>query len=335
MSVNLPASMTVVEIVTPGGPDGLQPATRAVPQPGDGEVLVKVAGTSVNGPDLMQRQGNYAPPPGASDIPGLDIAGTIAAVGRGVTTLKFGDEVCALVAGGGYAEYCVAPAPQCLPIPKGWSVVEAATLPETFFTVWANVWGRAHLARGESLLIHGGASGIGISAIQMARAMGTTVYATARGAEKCAACETLGAVKAVNPLDGDWLPAIRQATGGDGVDVVLDMVGGDYVQKNLNILRLEGRLSFIAFRGGSEIVINLGPMLGKRLTMTGSTLRPRSVAEKGEIAQALLSNIWPLIEAGDIRPVIHKTYRLEEMAAAHREIEAGGHIGKIAIAVGA
>ncbi|MEQ9349024.1 MAG: NAD(P)H-quinone oxidoreductase [Alphaproteobacteria bacterium] len=327
--------MTAIEITTPGGPEGLQPVSRPTPQPATGEVLIKVAGTSVNGPDLMQRQGNYAPPPGASDIPGLDIAGTVVAVGPGVSELKPGDEVCALVAGGGFAEYCLAQVPQCLPVPKGWTALEAATLPETVFTVWANVWNRARLAKGESLLVHGGSSGIGVSAIQMARAMGATVFATARSAEKCAACEALGAVKAVNPQDGDWLPAIREATGGDGVDVVLDMVGGDYVQKNLDILRLEGRLSFIAFRGGGEVSLNLGPMLGKRLTMTGSTLRPRSVAEKGEIAKALRQHIWPLIEAGRIRPVIHRTYKLEDMAAAHREIEAGGHIGKIAISVGA
>src|SRR5262249_5522705 len=298
----LPSDMTVIEIVKPGGPEVLQPKRRPVPAPGPGEVLIQVAAAGVNRPDILQRQGGYAPPPGASDIPGLEIAGRIVALGEGVTGQKVGDSVCALVAGGGYAEYCSAPAPQCLPFPKGYDAVRAAALPETFFTVWTNVFDRGRLKAGESFLVHGGPSGIGTTAIQLARAFGARVFATAGGPEKCATCKRLGAEVAIDYRNEDFVEAVSKATGGRGVDVILDMVGGDYILRNLKSLAPEGRLVQIAFQKGSTTEINLLPLMVKRQTLTGSTLRPRSVAEKGVIAEALRKNVWPLLDAGTVAP---------------------------------
>ena len=281
----------------------------------------------------MQRRGQYAPPPGASDIPGLEVAGTISAVGAGVSEWQIGDRVCALVAGGGYAEMCVAPAPQCLPVPAGMTLAGAAALPETFFTVWSNVFDRGHLTAGESALIHGGSSGIGTTAIQLARAFGARVFATAGSAEKCAACEKLGAELAINYRDTDFVAAVRARTGGRGVDLILDMVGGEYVARNLEALAVDGRLVQIAILGGAKRKINMLPILQRRLTVTGSTLRPRPVAEKGAIARALLDRVWPLLESGAVAPVIFQTFPLRDAAAAHRVMESSLHIGKLVLEV--
>jgi len=277
----------------------------------------------------MQRKGHYPPPPGASDIPGLEVAGTVSSIGANVTDWEVGDQVCALVAGGGYAEYCVAPAPQCLPIPRGLSAIEAASLPETFFTVWSNVFDRGRLIAGESLLVQGGSSGIGVAAIQMARAFGAHVFATAGSAEKCAACERLGAERAINYKTEDFVEVIKTATSGRGVDVILDMVGGDYVPRELKILADDGRLVFISGLRGLEAQINILEVMQRRLTITGSTLRSRPVAFKGAIAKALREKVWPLVEAGKIRPVVFKTFPLAAAADAHRELESGEHVGKI------
>jgi putative PIG3 family NAD(P)H quinone oxidoreductase len=323
--------MIVIEIREPGGPGVLTPAERPRPAPGPGEVLIKVAAAGVNRPDVMQRLGTYPPPPGASDIPGLEVAGTIDEVGAEVRGWRAGDRVCALVAGGGYAEYCVAPAPQCLPVPRGMAFTAAAAIPETFFTVWTNVFERGRLAPGESLLVHGGSSGIGTTAIQLARAFGSRVFATAGSAEKCAACEALGADRAINYRETDFVAALRGATGGRGVDVILDMVGGDYLARNLDLLALEGRLVQIAMLGGSKAQINLLPVLQRRLTITGSTLRARSVAEKGAIAVSLRERVWPLLESGQVAPVVHATFPLRAAADAHRVMEAGTHIGKLVL----
>ena len=325
----LPDSMACIEIPEPGGPDALRPAIRPLPSPAPGEVLVRVAAAGVNRPDIIQRLGNYAPPPGVTDLPGLEIAGTVAALGEGVSDWNVGDSLCALVAGGGYAEYCAAPAPQCLPVPKGLDMVQAASLPETFFTVWTNVFGRAALKANETLLVHGGSSGIGIAAIQMAHRLGSRVIATAGSADKCAACQSLGAERAVNYREEDFVAAAKEFTAGAGVDVVLDMVGGDYIQRNLSALALEGRLSIIAFLGGSQVEVNFLPIMLKRLTLTGSTLRPQSIESKGAIARALKKTVWPLIEAGEISPVIDSTFPLAEAAQAHRLMETSRHIGKI------
>ncbi len=323
--------MIVIEIREPGGPDVLTPAERPRPSPGAADVLINVAAAGVNRPDVMQRLGKYPPPPGASDIPGLEVAGTIEEVGAEVHTWRIGDRVCALVAGGGYAEFCVAPAPQCLPLPRGMALTAAAAIPEAFFTVWTNVFERGRLMPGESLLVHGGSSGIGTTAIQMARALGSRVFATAGSAQKCAACEALGAERAINYHDTDFVAALREATGGRGVDVVLDMVGGDYLARNIELLALEGRLVQIATLGGSKAQINLVPVLQRRLTITGSTLRARSVAEKGAIASRLKERVWPLLESGQIAPVVHATFPLRAAAAAHRLMEAGTHIGKLVL----
>ncbi len=331
MSKTLPETMACIEIVEPGGPDVLQPGTRPVPQPGPGEVLVKVAAAGVNRPDIIQREGNYKPPPGVTDVPGLEIAGTVAAVGDGVDGWQEGDELCALVAGGGYAEYCTAPAPQCLAVPRGLNMMAAAALPETFFTVWTNVFGRAALQPGESLLVHGGSSGIGTAAIQMASRLGSRVITTAGSAEKCAACQALGAEETVNYREEDFVKAAKEFGGGKGVDVVLDMVGGDYTAKNIAALAPDGRLVNIAFLKGSKMELNLLPMMLKRLTLTGSTLRPQTVERKGQIAAALKDQVWPLIESGDIKPVIHATFPLAEAAEAHRLMESSTHIGKIVL----
>jgi putative PIG3 family NAD(P)H quinone oxidoreductase len=323
--------MTVIEIRTPGGPDVLVPAERRTPSPAPGEVLIHVEAAGVNRPDLMQRAGHYPPPPGASDIPGLEVAGTIVQVGEGAGDWRPGDRVCALVSGGGYAEYCVAPAPQCLPVPQGCDVTHAAAIPETFFTVWTNVFERGRLQPGESLLVHGGSSGIGTTAIQLARAWSSRVFATAGSAAKCAACERLGAERAVNYREADFVAAIRDATGGRGVDVVLDMVGGEYLPRNMDALAIDGRLVQIAVLGGARVQLNLIAMMQRRLTLTGSTLRARSVAEKGAIAAALRARVWPWLEAGTVAPVVYATFPLRSAAEAHRVMESGVHIGKLVL----
>ncbi len=333
MSQAIPATMTAIEIHEPGGPETLVPATRPVPEPGAGEVLIEVAAAGVNRPDVLQRQGGYPPPPGASDIPGLEVAGRVAALGPGVAELAIGDRVTALVTGGGYAEYCVAPTPQCLPIPEGLSPIEAACLPETFFTVWTNVFDRGRLRPGEVFLVHGGSSGIGTTAIQMAKTFGARVFATAGSAEKCAACEALGAERAINYHDEDFVQVVKAATGKKGADVVLDMVGGDYIQRNISALAPNGRLCYIAFLGGSKAEVDLMPMMLKRITISGSTLRARPVDFKGAIAQNLRDKVWPKIEAGEIKPVVHATFPLAEAADAHRLMESSAHIGKIALTV--
>jgi putative PIG3 family NAD(P)H quinone oxidoreductase len=334
MADTLPASMTAIEIKKPGGPDVLVAASRPVPQAGAGEILVRVAAAAVNRPDILQRKGAYNPPPGTTDIPGLDIAGTVVALGAGVAGWRIGDTVTALVSGGGYAEYCVAPAPQCLPVPRGYDMIRAACLPETFFTVWTNVFERGRLQPGESLLVHGGSSGIGTTAIQLGRAFGARVFATAGSPEKCAACLRLGAAQAIDYRREDFVAAIQAATGGKGVDVILDMVGGDYIPRNLACLAVEGRLVQIAFLSGSKQEIDILPLMMKRLTLTGSTLRPRTVAQKGAIADQLRARVWPLLDAGTVAPVVHATFPLREAAAAHRLMETSAHIGKIVLETG-
>jgi NADPH2:quinone reductase len=331
--MNLPGNMRAVEITQPGKSDVLKIGTRAVPQPRAGEVLIKVAAAGINRPDVLQRTGHYPVPPGASDIPGLEIAGSVAALGEGVSGWRLGDTVCALVQGGGYAEYCTAPAPQCLPFPRGLSAIEAASLPETFFTVWSNVFDRAGLKAGETFLVQGGSSGIGVTAIQMAKALGHTVFATAGSAEKCAACVRLGADRAINYKTEDFAAIVKDATGGRGVDVILDMVAGDYVDRELKCLADDGRIVLIAFLGGSKATLNLNDLLRRRLTLTGSTLRPRPVEFKAAIANQLREKIWPLIEAGKIKPVIYRTFPLAEAAKAHELMESGAHIGKIVLTV--
>jgi NADPH2:quinone reductase len=329
----LPSKMRAVEISKPGGPEVLMPVERPLPQPKASEVLVKVAAAGVNRPDVLQRMGLYAVPPDASDLPGLEIAGEIAAVGSAVKTFKVGDKVCALVHGGGYAEYCVTPEVTALPVPKGLSLVEAAALPETFFTVWGNVYDRAKLAPGETLLVQGGSSGIGTTAIQMARATGNRVFATAGSEEKCAACVRLGAEKAINYKTQDFLEEVKAATGGKGVNVILDMVGGDYFPKELKCLADDGRLVFIAFLRGPKTELDINELMRRRLTVSGSTLRPRAVEFKGYIAKSLREKIWPHIEAGKIKPEIYKTFPLAQAADAHRLMETSQHIGKIVLTV--
>ena len=325
--------MNAIEISSFGGAEMLQLCRRAIPQPGPGEVLIRVQAAGVNRPDLMQRQGLYPPPSGASDILGLEIAGHVAALGEAVTALHINDEICALVTGGGYAEYCLAAAPLCLPIPKGLEWVQAASLPETYFTVWTNVFERGRLQPKESLLVHGGTSGIGVAAIQMAHALGSAVFATAGSEEKRLFCEHLRA-NAINYREQDFASAIMAQTEGRGVDVILDMVGGDYLQRNLSCLAPEGRLVQIGFQQGAKTQINLATLMFKRLSLTGSTLRPRSVAEKARIASALLENVWPKLETGEIRPIVHAVFPLEKAADAHRLMESGTHIGKIILQVG-
>jgi len=330
----LPAEMTFIDLPRFGGPECLVPATGPLPQPGQGEVLVRVAAAGVNRPDVLQRQGGYAPPAGASPVPGLEIAGEVVALGDGVTGWAPGDMVCALVAGGGYAQYCTAPAPQCLPVPKGLSLVEAAALPETCFTVWTNVFERGRLQARETCLIHGGSSGIGTTAIQLARAFGARVFTTVGSAAKAEACVALGAERAINYREVDFVAVVRELTGGKGVDLVLDMVGGDYIPRNVEALAVEGRLVQISFQKPSRIEFDFRPLMAKRLTITGSTLRPRSVAEKGAIAEALRRRVWPLLEADKVRPVIHRTFPLVEAAAAHALMESSRHIGKIMLDCG-
>ena len=333
MTEPLPSEMTAIEIPEFGGPEALVPGRRPLPEPAEGELLVKVAAAGVNRPDVLQRSGGYPPPPGASDIPGLEIAGTVAALAPGVEGWRPGDQVTALVAGGGYAEYCTAPAPQCLPLPAGLSLAEAAAIPETFFTVWSNVFERGGLAEGESFLVHGGSSGIGTTAIQLARAFGARVFTTAGSAEKCEACRALGAELAINYREQDFVEAVKEATEGRGVDLILDMVGGDYVARNIASLAPDGRLVYIAFLSGPKVELNLLPVMLKRLSITGSTLRARSVAFKGAIAEQLREKVWPLIEAGRVKPVLFKSFPLAEAAGAHRLMESSGHIGKIVLTV--
>lgn len=332
MPETLAESMTAVEISQPGPPEVLTTASRPRPLPGPGDVLLRVAAAGVNGPDIKQRQGHYPPPKGASDLPGLEVAGTVVARGQSVEDWKEGDAVCALANGGGYAEYCCVPAGQCLPVPKGLGMVEAAALPETFFTVWNNIAMRAALAEGESFLVHGGAGGIGSTAIQVAKALGARVFATASSPEKCAVCRRLGADRAINYRTEDFVEVVRAETPG-GVNVILDMIGGEYVQRNIRALAVDGRLVHIAFDKGATVEVNLMPVMLKRLTLTGSTLRPRSTEFKTEVARQLRVRIWPLIEAGTIRPLIHATFPLARAADAHRLMESGDHVGKIVLTV--
>ncbi len=303
---------------------------RPTPAPGSGELLVRVEAAGVNRPDILQRLGQYPPPPGISDLPGLEVAGTVSAVGPDVSRWREGDSVCALVAGGGYAEYCVVPEPQALPLPRGFRPGEAAAIPETFFTVWTNLFDRGKLAEGETVLIHGGSSGIGTTAIQLARAFGATVLATAGSDAKCAACERLGA-RAINYRTADFVQVTREFTGAKGVDVILDIVGGDYLQKNIECLAIHGRLIQIGLLGGSRAEINLRPLMQKRLTLTGSTLRTRSVAEKGAIARDLEARVWPLLASRQVAPLIDRTLPLGDAAEAHRLLESGEVIGKIVL----
>lgn len=326
-----PETMTAIEIVKPGGPEALRPVTRPTPTPGPGEALIKVAAAGVNRPDAMQRAGMYPPPPGASDIPGLEIAGEVVALGSGVQGVAVGDRVCALVTGGGYAEYCAAAGALCLPIPKGLSLTQAAGLPETFFTVWTNVFQRGRLAAGEAILIHGGASGIGTTAIQLAKAFGARVLVTA-SAEKHEACRRLGAEIAIDYRTEDFVRRAKEATDGRGVDLILDMIGGDYCPRNLEALAVEGRCVQIALQHGPKVDgFSLLPIMLKRLTLTGSTLRPRSVEEKAVIAAELRAKVWPLLEAGAIAPVMDSTFPLRQAAEAHARLESGRHVGKIVL----
>lgn len=325
--------MRAIEISQPGGPEVLVPAVRPVPEPGAGEVLIKVAAAGVNRPDVFQRKGNYAPPPGASDLPGLEVAGEIVGGDAAAGGFAIGDKVCALVAGGGYAEYCVAPAVQCLPIPKGLTEIEAAGLPETYFTVWSNVFDRGALQDGETLLVHGGASGIGTTAIQLARAMGNPVYATVGSDERARAVEALGAARGINYKTEDFVQVVREATDGTGVDVILDMVAGDYINRDMKCLADDGRIVVIALLGGARSEVDGNQILRRRLTLTGSTLRPRPVAFKGAIAKALRERVWPLLEQGTIKPIVHATLPLEQACDAHAMMEAGENIGKIILTV--
>jgi len=328
MQPSVPQQMTCIEITRPGGPDVLQPTVRPTPAAGPGEVLIQVAAAGINGPDLYQRRGFYPAPPGATDIPGLEVSGTIVAVGEGVARWRVGDACCALTAGGGYAEYCTAPAVQCLPIPAGLDVVDAAGLPETFFTVWSNVFERAALVPGETLLVHGGGGGIGTTAIQIAAALGHRVFTTAAG-DQCPALEKLGAERAIDFTSEDFAAVIKEATAGKGVDVILDIVGADYVARNIASLARDGRLVSIAFLKGSKVEIDLMPVMLKRLTITGSTLRVQTVERKGKIAAALEQRVWPLLAEGRIRPVVHVRLPLAEATEGHRIMQAATHLGKI------
>jgi NADPH2:quinone reductase len=324
--------MQAIEIAQPGGPDVLRATQRPRPGLGAGEVLIRVQAAGVNRPDVLQRKGGYAPPPGASDLPGLEVSGTIES--GDTAHFRLGDAVCALIAGGGYAEYCVAPTAQCLPKPGNLSFAEAAGLPETYFTVWSNVFDRARLAAGESLLVQGGTSGIGVAAIQLAAALGNTVYATAGSDEKCDACSQLGATRAINYRTEDFVEVIRNETSGRGVDVILDMVAGDYLPREIQSLADDGRLVIIALLGGSKAPLDMSAVLRRRLTVTGSTLRPRSVEFKAAIARRLQDVVWPLIEAGRIKPMLFRTFPLARAADAHRLMESSQHVGKIVLAVG-
>jgi NADPH:quinone reductase len=325
--------MQAVEISRPGAPEVLALCERPRPTPGPGEVLIRVAAAGINRPDVLQRMGLYRAPPDASDLPGLEVAGEIVAGDAAAGGYALGDRVCALTAGGGYAEYVCAPATHCLPVPQGWSEVEAASLPETCFTVWSNVFERGRLAPGETLLVQGGSSGIGVTAIQIAHALGHRVFATAGSDDKCRACESLGAERAINYRSADFAKEVRALTGDRGVDVILDMVGGDYVAREIACLADDGRLILIGLLGGVKADVPLAQILLRRLTLTGSTLRPRPIAYKAALAQALRERVWPLIEAGRIKPVIHATFPLAQAADAHRLMESSAHIGKIVLTV--
>lgn len=323
--------MKYIAIKEPGGPEVLGITEGPAPEPGDGQVLIKVEAAGVNRPDLMQRAGRYPPPAGASEIPGLEVAGEVMEIKGDVSTPRVGDRVCALVTGGGYAEYTVAEAALCLPQPQGLTPVEAAAIPETFFTVWSNVFDRGKLKAGESFLVHGGASGIGTTAIQLAREFHARVFATAGTEEKCRVCEELGAEQAIDYKEQDFVSELLEATAGMGVDVILDMVAGDYINRNIKLAAEDGRIVFIATLGGIKSEVNFLPVMIKRLTLTGSTLRPRPVEFKKKIAQNLLQHVWPLLEGGRIKPVIHKTYPLKDAGAAHRLMESNQHIGKVVL----
>ncbi|MEP7041556.1 MAG: NAD(P)H-quinone oxidoreductase [Dokdonella sp.] len=329
--VALPTLMQVIEISRPGGPEVLLPTQRPLPLPRAGEVLLRVVAAGVNRPDVQQRAGAYPPPPGASDLPGLEVAGHVVALGTDITCWQIGDEVCALCNGGGYAEYVAVPHGQCLPRPHGFSWVEAAALPENCFTVWVNVFERGGLRSDESFLVHGGSSGIGTIAIQLAHAFGARVFATAGSAEKCAVCVELGAERAIDYHHEDFVAAVREATGGRGIDLILDMVGGDYLARNLDALAVEGRLASIATQHGREATLDITRMMVKRLHLSGSTLRPRSSADKARIADGLRREVWPLLDSGRVRPRIHARFALAAAADAHRMMEAGKHIGKLVL----
>ena len=331
---NLPTEMTYVRADGDGGPEVLKAAKGPLPVPGDGEVLIEVAAAGVNRPDVMQRKGMYPPPPGAPETLGLEVSGRIAALGGNVKGFVVGDEVCALLTGGGYAEYAVAPAATCVAFPKGLTAVEAAAVPETFFTVWSNVFERAGLTEGQSFLVHGGTSGIGTTAIQLAVARGATAYATAGGPEKVAFCEKLGAKRGIDYRTEDFQAVLKEETGGKGVNVILDMVGGEYTGKNVKSLAPEGVLVQIAFMQGPKVQIDLTPIMLKRLTVTGSTLRARPTAVKAKIAEALQREVWPLIAAGKAKPIVHATFPLEQAAEAHRLMEESSHMGKIVLTTG-
>ena len=326
---NIPESMNFIQIEKHGDPDVLKLSSQSVPDPGLDEVLIRVEAAGVNRPDIMQRKGLYPPPPGATDVPGLEVSGTVVKKGKNVAEPEVGSQVCALVSCGGYAEYCLATASICLPIPKKISLQHAAGIPETFFTVWTNVFERGQLKSGETLLVHGGSSGIGTTSIQLGKAFGATVYTTAGTQEKCEYCKNLGADAAINYNENDFEAEIKTLTENRGVDVILDMVGGPYFPKNIKILAAEGRLLQIALMQGYKAEVDFRPLLMKRVTLTGSTLRPRSVKEKSEIARALRKEVWPLLDSGTIRPIIHQTFPLEKAADAHRLMESSSHIGKI------
>ncbi len=331
--MTIPSTMRQVRFNGAGGPEVIGLETAAVPQPGPGQVLVEVAAAGVNRPDCLQRAGNYPPPPGATDIPGLEISGRIVAVGDGVPQSATGTDICALVVSGGYAEYAIADCPLCLPVPKPLSLLEAGGVPETYFTVYDNMITRGRLARGESVLIHGGSSGIGSTAIQLAKQLGATVYATAGSDDKCDFCRSLGASAAINYRTQNFVQEVARLTDGNGVNVILDMVGGNYIQKNFAALAIEGRLVQIAFLQGSRANLDLMPLMLRRLTFTGSTLRARSVVLKRLVADALRENVWPLLESGAVKPVIHKVFPLEEAGAAHALMESSAHVGKIMLQV--
>jgi putative PIG3 family NAD(P)H quinone oxidoreductase len=327
----LPKTMTVIEAREPGGPEVLVPATRPVPEPGPGEVLIEVAAAGINRPDVLQRQGLYPPPKGASDLLGLEVAGKVVALGEGASRYQPGDLVCALVNGGGYAAFAVAPEGSTLPVPQVLSLAEAAALPETVFTVWHNAFERGGLERGEWLLVHGGASGIGTTAIQMATAFGAKVIVTVGSAWKVKSCEALGAVRAINYHEEDFVEAVRETTGGHGADVILDMVGGDYVERDLKAAALEGRIVQIAFLKGSKVELDLMRLMMRRLTLTGSTLRAQSPEAKARMAKAIEERVWPLIAAGEVKPVLDSTLELAQAADAHRRIDDPAHFGKIVL----
>ncbi len=323
--------MKAIEIAAPGGAEQLRLTTRPVPPCAEGEVLVRVAAAGVNRPDVMQRQGRYPPPPGASDLPGLEIAGEIAAIGPGVSGFKLGDRVLALLAGGGYAEYALAAAPLCLPVPEGLTMIEAAAVPETYFTVWTNLFQRGGCKSGDTVLVHGGTSGIGTTAIQLASAWGARVFATAGSPDKCRACERLGAVRGIDYKTEDFVEVVRSATAGRGVDLILDMVAGSYVARNIEAAATEGRIVTISLLGGAKAEINMGHLMQKRLTLTGSTLRARTVAQKAIVAEAVRKNVWPLLAAGRVKPVVHASFPLAQASAAHTLMESSQHIGKIVL----